>query len=135
VVWVIWCVFSPAVAADEPDLQQCRAMGNDQERLACYDKAVGNTYEDSFGQESVATARPPGEKGKPQNLESRVASVTTAANGKLILGLDNGQTWAQLDSPSLKLKVGDQILIRRGKLGSYLLARANGGPEIRVRRR
>ncbi len=134
-VWATGCSLSLAVAAAGPDLQQCRAIESDQERLACYDRVAGSTYEDSFGKESVATERPPGEKGKPQNLESRVASVATAASGKLILGLDNGQTWAQIDSSSLRLKVGDEVRIRRGTMGSYLLTRADGGPEIRVRRR
>jgi hypothetical protein len=164
--WTVSCGLATLAFGATRTLQDCRAIADDKERLACYDAAAAaspapanaapanaapvsaavasaatasNATEapgkKSSGEEDFGKQRTDAEKAAPQDLRSAVASVETDANGKLILALDNGQTWAQIDSPSLKLKAGDEVVIRRGSLGSYLLARAVGGPEIRVRRR
>ena len=54
--------------------------------------------------------------------------------GKLVLTLDNGQVWSQVDSSSLHLRTGDKVRIRRASLGSYLLGTSGSNKTIRVRR-
>jgi hypothetical protein len=67
-------------------------------------------------------------------MDARVASVRLDANGKLVLALENGQVWSQIDSANLRIKAGEEVRIRRALLNSYLLTRAGGGAAIRVRR-
>jgi hypothetical protein len=67
-------------------------------------------------------------------ISARVTAMQRDASGKLVLGLDNGQVWLQVDTTRLRIGTGDQVRIRRASLGSYLLTRAGGGAAIRVRR-
>ena len=68
------------------------------------------------------------------HMDARVSSVRPDANGKLVLALENGQVWSQLDSTRLLIKAGEEVRIRRALLDSYLLTPAKGGTAIRVRR-
>jgi hypothetical protein len=123
------CCLVTLAAADNQALQRCRTITDNPARLACYDAAADSAGTENFGKESAVA-----KSEAVREIQAGVASVRTDARGKLVLGLDNGQTWTQIDSPSLKLKTGDQILIQRGALGSHLLSPVDGGPEIRVRR-
>jgi hypothetical protein len=65
------------------------------------------------------------QKAQPQQkqIESIKASVTgfgRSAIGRVLVGLDNGQSW-ELDSADPLLGVGDAVVIERGALGSFLL--------------
>lgn len=124
------------------DLSACLPLADDQQRLACYDRLAERqaptvtTPEALFGLEPAAKTellqRQHG--GEPAEAIEQTVSTVSNWNGKLRLGLANGQEWAQTDSTPLQLKPGDVVRIRRAALGSYLLSRKSGGRGIRVRR-
>ncbi len=124
-------------------------------RLACYD-AWANRDDEAQTAPPGAPANasemtseglfglPPGPAGArlqqaigieaQDTLHARVDTVGRLANGKLRLGLGNGQTWIQLDNAPASLRPGDEIRIERAALGSYLLRKAGSRRSIRVRR-
>ena len=90
-----------------------------------------------FGSETVRTpvrereSRPE----RPDKITARVASVTPRAPGMWRVTLDNGATWDFAESVSDFRVPGaqDEVEIRRGALGSYLM-RFDKQPAIRVAR-
>jgi hypothetical protein len=93
--------------------------------------------EELFGRDAVASeaiVRQAAGIGQLEEMRVRIAHVQTDPYGKLILTLANGQVWSQLDSPAPKIRTGEEALIRRAAIGSYLLIRDAGGRGIRVRR-
>jgi hypothetical protein len=67
-------------------------------------------------------------------IEAIVMDVREAANKKLIVTLENGQIWRQLDYQALRLKSGETVIIRKATLGSYLMEKLSGSRSIRVKR-
>lgn len=67
-------------------------------------------------------------------IEAAVEAVSNTAYKQLILRLDNGHTWEQTDSKRLRVREGDQIIVRSGRLGAYFLEKADGSRAIRVKR-
>lgn len=67
-------------------------------------------------------------------IGTHVVSISDGPGGKLVLGMENGQIWSQIDSTKLQVRIGDEVQIRRALFDSYLLANVAGGPAIRVRR-
>ena len=50
-----------------------------------------------------------------------VSRVSTLPRGEVVVTLDNGQIWVQLEPSNFPVKAGDPIEIDVGALGSYLL--------------
>jgi hypothetical protein len=60
---------------------------------------------------------------KLKMLQARVTDIETLPLGEFVLTLDNGQVWKQKAKESIgPLRVGDQVTIRAGALGSYRLS-------------
>jgi hypothetical protein len=159
-----WVVGAHAAAGDSP--QQCAALGDDLERLACYDRIfrapavtappaakaapvtvgaastatvapatstaaapVAGTPTDDFGlTEAAKRAREPEEsrQKRPESISGAVAGVARQPAGELVVTLENGQVWTQLQvDPRARVAVGDTITIRTAALGSYMLVTAN----------
>jgi hypothetical protein len=69
-----------------------------------------------------------------KELHAAITKVATKPYGEFILTLDNGQVWEQLErSETFIIKAGDGIVIKKAKLGSFLLT-ADSGATTRVRR-
>lgn len=69
-----------------------------------------------------------------QALVARVASISRRNDGGLLLRLDNGQSWLQLEQRGgASLVPGDTVSITPAMMGSYLL-RSDSGVSSRVRR-
>lgn len=140
-----------AEPAVPPEFLTCSHIRQNGERLACFDRAVAYfqssgenvpapSAENSFGlQTGVTESR--AEQAKPKKSEeplssvtARVSEVSSARDGMKVFALDNGQTWRQTTgSTGVAPKSGDQITVRRGALGSFLMDVPNG-PALRVRR-
>jgi hypothetical protein len=61
------------------------------------------------------------------NIEAHIASLSLAANGRVVFTLDNGQVWRQLlTEGDLLAKPGDPVTISRALLGSYWLKLQSG---------
>lgn len=74
------------------------------------------------------------ETQEPQELIAEVARIERTPYGKLILYLENGQVWQQLDSRRSTIRAGDTIRIRVTLSGAYQLNKREGGSSIQVRR-
>jgi hypothetical protein len=128
---------SAASAADRlAPLLACRALGEDATRLACFDResaalagggdAAKLSPEQKFGLGAATVVAKEAEPGQPPAgvaaLEGTLTGLRTAADGRVVFTLDNGQVWRQLaPGPDLLLKVGDRVKIARGVFDSYLL--------------
>jgi hypothetical protein len=159
-----WVVGAHAAAGDSP--QQCSALGDDLERLACYDRIfrapaatvpavaeaasvtvgtaataavapvattapapVAATATDDFGlTEAAKRAREPEDsrQKRPESISGAVAGIARQPAGELVVTLENGQVWTQLQvDPRARVAVGDTVTIRTAALGSYMLVTAN----------
>jgi hypothetical protein len=58
-------------------------------------------------------------------LEATVAEISSRGRGQFVVTLDNGQVWAQKTADSMRLKIGDRVVIRKASLGSFLLVAPN----------
>jgi hypothetical protein len=62
-----------------------------------------------------------------KELRATVTKVAAKPHGELILTLDNGQVWYEIQtSTGIRVKTGDQVTIRSGALGSYSVVAPNG---------
>jgi hypothetical protein len=125
-----------AVRADEP--RRCAALDDDRARLACYDSIFGRPAvaaapaaatatdpEADFGlTEAAKRAREPEESRErfPESISGTVAKVARQPAGELVLTLENGQVWTQVQVDArARVAVGDTVTIKKAALGSHLL--------------
>jgi hypothetical protein len=101
-------------------LAACRMIAVDAHRLACYDEIAGRSAGGLAGASSA---------------KLRVMTLTTLADGRLVFELEPAQQWVETEVPRQKLllRVGDEIELRRGALGAFLLV-TESGRSTRVRR-
>ena len=106
------------------------------------------TTPEQFGGENLAEPAPapskPGEPPpppRPEALDSISAKVTDYAFnpfGRVIVFLDNGQVWRQIDGDTdhvrFKKGVENMVEISRGAIGSYVLTVNDAGVGVKVRR-
>jgi hypothetical protein len=72
-----------------------------------------------------------------EEIDEITAVVKTAElnkRKKLLITLENGQQWQQIDQDYLNIKAGDTCIIKRGTFGSFLLGVSGYNRTIRVRR-
>ena len=149
----------PAVAAVEQSLQQCAQIGQDAQRLACYDQlsaslkspstqvnaatpnspVVASTAPTQAAPTATAAiarfgAKPVEVVQEPEAIELTIASISQSARGNLIISFDNGQVWKQLEAKRYRLAAGDKVQIKKAALGSYLLQAEGRNRSIRVQR-
>jgi hypothetical protein len=126
----------------------CAAVTKPDDRLACYDRLAGRPAAvlaaplTPHAALSTATpvpaptvARPPAPvedfglsatqktpvTSEIQAITAAVTAVGHGSNGRVLVGLDNGESWEIEDSPDALLSVGDTVKIRRASLGSFLM--------------
>jgi len=134
----------------------CADEQDDARRLACFDAVVAQTRarpappvastvpaaavaataavplskEERFGlrgdlKEEKSKQAP--ELAELKELRATVTKVAAKPYGELILSLDNGQVWYEIQANSgIRVKTGDQVTIRAGALGSYSVVAPNG---------
>lgn len=101
--------------------------------------AVPQSGEDRFGYRgSIARAeldKKEAEEKKFQQLTAKVTELDQQPHGELVLTLDNGQVWQQKRGDrGIRVKVGDEVTIRRASLGSFLLTSSAVNGSMRVTR-
>lgn len=153
---------SAAAQADsEPNvikaLKACAAIKADGERLACYDKAAQSvTKAQETGEviiidkQSARAARRQAfgldlptlsildrgaDKAETETLQATVKAARADAQGGLVVTLEDGAVWRQIDDRTLgkQPKPGETVEIRKAAMGSYLM-KIGSQPAIRVRR-
>lgn len=147
-----------------PAPADCRAIADDAERLACYDRTFGSVAGDtgiSAGPAKTGAASPdapqaPAPKSREEEfgltleqleqtrkegpptidlIESQVVAVDVLPRDRFLLKLENGQRWVQVEpTPRQPFYVGDSITIRKAAVGSFLASGARTGTGVRVRR-
>jgi hypothetical protein len=69
-------------------------------------------------------------KAQDQQIEqvtAKVVEVSARPHGQFVVKLDNGQAWEQkMAERSVRLKVGDEVTIRRASFGSFMLVTPTG---------
>jgi hypothetical protein len=58
---------------------------------------------------------------REKHLLAVVSRVSNRPRGELVVTLDNGQVWVQIEATNYPLKAGDHVEIDVGALGSYVL--------------
>lgn len=84
----------------------------------------------------TGTAAPNTAQAKPgeEVLPGKITALRQASGGVLVFTLDNDQVWVQADADSrFSFKVGDDVRIEHGAMGSFWLA-ANKGRKTKVKR-
>jgi len=158
-------VFSISLPTLSANLQQaiddCRVINEAAKRLACYDQlstlvptqqdtktvddqvimdtpiaqnneattTFTDKFADFFGFEEKEIA-----KRIPDAMDVFVKNVSSS-NGKLIIRLENGQVWQQIDSKYYRYEDSKgQAYIQKGALGSFFFSQKDTKTRIRVRR-
>lgn len=140
-------LFAPSVFAADLELIACRQIEDVAERVVCYDEFVDSRFpvvssavpdaQSLFGTDDAEAKRIVETTlaiEQIDRIEATVADVRDSSGSKMVVFLDNGQTWRQLDNKSLHLESGDAVVVREASLGSYLLEKKSGSRSIRVRR-
>ena len=139
----------------------CRDLSSDAERLNCYDAAVDSreqpaspqptaatttpatavpatiSQEELFGKNSSEVQRTVEEATGSEPIDSISAQVSRLQQydyDKVVVSLDNGQVWKQVDSSNVRLRVGDDVTIERASLGSFMLKKSGSKRTMRVSR-
>jgi hypothetical protein len=62
----------------------------------------------------------------PESVTGTVAKIGYKPTGELVVTLENGQVWVQIDTGNkARAKAGDTVTIKRGTFGSYMLVTPN----------
>lgn len=131
----------------------CAAVASPEERLACYDAAFPPTVDpvaeaaareaaqerarQDFGLNRVQLREREPERFRdetPDRIEAKVAGISQRPSGERVVTLDNGQVWLLTEATSKgPLAAGDQVSIKAGAMGSFLLV-TPGRATLRARR-
>lgn len=73
---------------------------------------------DSFGREGIKMF---GQRGEAEvgEVTATVTEVLRDSVGKVVVVMDNGQIWRQVDGFTLPLRAGASVTVKRGAMGSY----------------
>jgi hypothetical protein len=161
----VWAKGPPRRPQQRPEafeaLVRCRALTDDKARLQCFDAAARALEEAANSKELVVIDRKQiretkrtlfgldlprlgifggGDGDEPQEeeitqIESTVAGAVEDGNGRWIVKLADGGTWAQTDNNPMALRprAGQKVKIRKAALGSYVM-NVNGQPGVKVKR-
>ena len=159
---------APATAKDKdkpvapPAIYQavvdCRALADPAQRLACFDRTVGQMVKAGEAKDLVVLDRETmretrkglfgfnlpklklfgggnddDDRDEVKEIESTISGIRTADDGMPIITIADGARWKQTEGRNVFPKVGDPIRIKRATLGSYM-ANVNKRAAVRVTR-
>jgi hypothetical protein len=140
-------------------LVKCRAITEDAARLRCFDQASAALQQATERRDVVIVDRAQvrqarrtlfgidlprlpffggGDDDKADEvsqIDGVVASAFQNGNGRWVVRLEDGGTWAQIDDNPISIwpKAGQKVTIKRAALGSYMM-RVNGQAGVRAKR-
>ena len=138
--WAFVCM--PLACIAEPSLDPliaCTRLTADTARLACFDGAMAK-IQDNIPQSTIHAAPTPEQQfglsdkrvlgletapgqAPPTVLHSRIANVLHSAADRQTFVLENAQTWQQIElDPDFAARIGQEVRISKGALGSFWLA-------------
>jgi hypothetical protein len=121
------------------DRANCRGIDNVLERLACYDESHKEQTESrSLEDRKDNSSKSGGLNNIFADRDGQVVTTTLTEINKLprsgaILYLANNQVWQFVKKRSLNAKPGDEVIIKRGFIGDYLIS-VDGSSFIPVKR-
>ncbi|HEX6376887.1 MAG TPA: hypothetical protein VFZ91_14340 [Allosphingosinicella sp.] len=139
-------------------LVRCRALADDAARLKCFDAAAATLQQAAENRDLVVVDRKQireanrglfgldlpdvnpfgggGGEEEIKSIESVVRSAVQDGDGRWVVTLEDGSTWAQTDSYPLAVnpKRGHKVKVVKASMGSYMM-RVNGQPGVRAKRR
>jgi hypothetical protein len=142
----------PGRAAVVQAISDCRKLGDDAARLACYDKAasafeqaqskgdvvvvdreqVRQVTRQSFGFNlpSFSIFSRGTKEGPLETVEAHLVTAQQDGTGKWLLTTDENTVWQQIDTTPLNdtPRQGEKLVIRRAMLGSYFCKIGNEAP-------
>jgi hypothetical protein len=114
---------APVADSLQGRLQECAAVKEDGERLACFDEVAVGLAAGTVREATAAPTAPPPKAEVPTHVTGKVTTLRELSTGELLIELDNGQSWRTIpEDARLMLKVGDTVTISRGAFGSFRLA-------------
>jgi hypothetical protein len=131
-----------AAPPTENEIAKCRAETDASTRLGCYDQLFG---ESATAGGAISTMQPPvshrfgfhgqaGGQSAPKSLAFVVARVDRRPAGEFVVTFEDGQVWQQTElNTKIDIQRGDQVVIRKASLGSFLLV-SRAGLSTRVKR-
>lgn len=118
-------------------LEMHESRPRDQVELPVSQPAEPAPSRTDFGQEQVASRHPDPSNNPHEALVATVVDTQRDHRGRLIVRLDNGQTWQQAEASAipLRLRAGNsEVVISRSGFGGYRLRVPAQGRRIAVRR-
>jgi hypothetical protein len=141
---------APAAAADEPPaavkaLGACRAIADNAQRLACYDREAGALLQSVESKETVVLDKQEVRKTKRSlfgfalpklpffgndkdekedeftQIEEPIQTVRSIGYGRFRFTLGDGATWETTEGINAFPKAGQKVLIKKGLMGSYFI--------------
>lgn len=136
----------------------CRGISDATQRLACFDRTVGVMASATAQKDLVVLDRAAmretrkglfgfslpslklfgggdddGDEEQVTEIESTIAGIRNAVDGKPIFTIADGAKWKQTEARDVFPEVGQSIRIKKAALGSYM-ANVNGRRAVRVMR-
>lgn len=142
----------------------CRAKADNMDRLRCYDELSRRLIKTANDAKVVSVEKPvpqlastpsaatitmppslplldsfglpdkPAPIAEVQAVQATVAKVDQDPFKKLIVTMDIGQVWQQIDDARMRVREGDNVVLERGALGSFLLGVQGKSKRMRVKR-
>ena len=118
----------PPAVPDPPPVAQAPASASEDGNVV--QRGLGR-LRGLFGRDEPPVEKPP----ELQSIDAQVVEVVKLARGNHRLTLEDGQVWREIEvKPRARYRVGDNVEIARGALGSYNLSNERTGHRIKVRR-
>jgi hypothetical protein len=137
---------------------RCRAMTDEHERLACFDRTVASFEEATASRQVVVVDRKQvrdtkrslfglslpslpifggggGDEEEVNSIEGTVTSAYEDGEGRWVVRLEDGGTWHQTDAITLgrRPRAGSKVKISKAAMGSFIM-RIDNQPGVRARR-
>ena len=113
---------TPAAAASAPAASGAASSLSQEDLFGKSGDEVERTVQEATGDEPI------------DSLNATVTKLQQYSYDKVLITLDNGQVWKQVDASNLRLRVGDAIEIERASLGSFMLKKQGSKRTMRVSR-
>ena len=126
-----------APASENPPAATSAEPAGTADATAATAAAASLNQEDLFGKTATEVERTVEEATGDERIDSLSATVTRLREytfDKVLITLDNGQVWKQVDASRLRLRVGDAVEIERASLGSFMLRKKGSKRSMRVSR-
>ena len=126
----------------QANVTSCIDIANNQLRLACYDRLFRGEIQPqqdvldatvSAAEKSIAKRKSPSPTSDV-DVNGRVVQVEKNLHNELLVELDNGQVWQQLSPRLMSINEGDEVIVKKARLGGYILSTSSGG-STRVKRK